>query len=73
MSLPRVRCPRCGGDHFVWGCPSVGLVLKSEGSSRGRGAALCAPPGECEHCDRRRAYAAASMRRWRAEKAGDSG
>jgi hypothetical protein len=36
--------------------------------------ALCAPPGECEYCDRRRAYAAASsMRRWRAEKAGDSG
>jgi hypothetical protein len=43
-----------------------------EGVTRGEAAALCAPPGECEYCDRRRAYAASSMRRSRAKRTGGS-
>jgi hypothetical protein len=47
--------------------------LDDDGTLTGESAAaLCAPPGECEYCDRRRAYAASSMRRSRAKRTGGS-
>jgi hypothetical protein len=58
----------------VHGDPAVSVVTGGHAGDRlgarsTRGSlALIAPPGECEYCDRRRAYAAAAMRRGREKK-----